>query len=162
MNEPTWLAIARRQIGVREIKGPRHEPRILAWWRAIKRGGIRDDETPWCAAFVGACLEEAGVRSSRFESARSYLDWGVPLAIPVVGCVVVLGRAGGGGHVGLLDGITVDGDMAILGGNQGDAVSIAVFKPERLLGYRWPAGVPVPSPFQPLPLAFAAASQSEA
>lgn len=160
MNEPAWLEHARLQLGTREIKGPRHEPRILAWWRAIKRGGIKDDETPWCAAFVGGCLEAVGLRSSRFESARSYLEWGVPLTLPAVGCIVVLRRPGGG-HVGFLVGTNVDDDLVILGGNQDDAVSIDVFWRGRLLGYRWPLDVPVP-PFQPLPLAFAAASTSEA
>ena len=76
MREPTWITEARRYIGTREIRGPRHEPKILSWWRAIFRGGIRDDETPWCSAFVGAMLEEVGIASTRFESARSWESWG--------------------------------------------------------------------------------------
>ena len=71
--EPVWLSIARKYIGTKEIKGIKHEPKIVQWWRAIKRGGIKDDETPWCAAFVGGVLEEAGIISSRNEGARSYL-----------------------------------------------------------------------------------------
>lgn len=54
MAEPKWLVEARRYIGEREIKGPKHNPKILQMWKDIKRGGIKDDETPWCAAFVGA------------------------------------------------------------------------------------------------------------
>jgi hypothetical protein len=50
-----------------EIKGPRHNPLILQFWKGIKRGGIKDDETPWCAAFVGAMLERAGIKSTRFD-----------------------------------------------------------------------------------------------
>lgn len=46
--EPSWLAEARKWIGLIEIKGARHAPEILQMWRDIKRGGIRDDETPWC------------------------------------------------------------------------------------------------------------------
>ena len=34
------------------------------------------DEVPWCAAFVGACLERAGIASTRSLMARSYLGWG--------------------------------------------------------------------------------------
>ena len=71
--EPSWLAEARKWIGLTEIKGGEHAPEILQMWRDIKRGGIRDDETPWCAAFVGAMLERVGVRSTRFESARSMM-----------------------------------------------------------------------------------------
>ncbi|EDR9797697.1 TIGR02594 family protein, partial [Salmonella enterica subsp. enterica serovar Zongo] len=69
MSEPKWLAEARRYIGEREIKGAQHNPLIVQMWRDIKRGGIKDDETPWCAAFVGAVLEHVGIKSTRFESA---------------------------------------------------------------------------------------------
>lgn len=145
IDEPLWLGLARARIGEREVKGPMHNSRILSWWRRIFRGGIKDDETPWCAAFVGACLEDAGIRSTRFESARSYLDWGVKLDAPIMGCVTVFSRTGGG-HVGFCVGISSDGGrLAILGGNQGDAVSIAWLPRNRAVGYRWPAG------FQPLP-----------
>lgn len=142
MKDPAWLAEARRHIGTREIKGPRHESKIVGWWKAIRRGGIKDDETPWCAAFVGGCLEAVGLISSRFESARSYLAWGIGLNTPVPGCIVVLERAGGG-HVGFVVGRDARGWLAVLGGNQGDAVTIATFDPARVLAYRWPAAVPV-------------------
>ena len=71
-----WLDEARKHLGLKEIKGPKHAQAILDMWKAIKRGGIRDDETPWCAAFVCACLERVGIQSTRFESAKSYLSWG--------------------------------------------------------------------------------------
>lgn len=161
MSEPVWLTEARKHLGTREIKGPKHEPKILAWWKAIRRGGIKDDETPWCAAFVGAMLEAVGILSSRFESARSYLDWGVVLKEPAVGCIVVLGRDGGG-HVAFCVGQDRNANLLLLGGNQGDAVCIAAFARARVIGYRWPAGVPLPpTPFQ-LPLASAEASRGEA
>lgn len=71
-----WLDEARKYLGLKEMKGPKHAQAILDMWKAIKRGGIKDDETPWCAAFVGACLERVGILSTRFESAKSYLSWG--------------------------------------------------------------------------------------
>ena len=148
MSEPAWLVEARKHIGVREIPGVNHHPLIVQMWRTIKRGGIKDDETPWCAAYVGFCLENVGIVSSRFESARSYLQWGQPLKHPALGCVVVLGRTGGG-HVGFLTGVSMDGDLLILGGNQGNEVNIRKFPVSRLLGYRWPTAVPLPE----LPLA---------
>lgn len=144
MNEPKWLAEARKHIGLAEIKGPNHHPEILQMWRDIKRGGIKDDETPWCAAFVGAMLERVGIRSSRFESARSYLEWGQLLAVPVPGCIVVFTRQGGG-HVGFAVGRDKAGNLLILGGNQSDAVNIKAFPVSRVTGYRWPADVPVPA-----------------
>jgi uncharacterized protein (TIGR02594 family) len=161
MSEPAWVAEARTHLGTREIPGGRHEPKILGWWRAIKRGGIRDDETPWCAAFVGGCLEAVGIVSSRFESARSYLQWGRPLATAEVGAIAVLGRPGGGGHVGFVVGRDAQGRVILLGGNQGNAVNEAAFDPARVIGYRWPLAVPAPIS-RPLPVLSALASTSEA
>lgn len=141
--DPLWLAEARRYLGVREIPGVNHHPLILAMWKAIKRGGIRDDETPWCAAFVGFCLENVGIVSSRFESATSYLTWGRQIDKPVHGCVVVFTREGGG-HVGFLVGVDGRGDLLILGGNQGNEVNVRTFPRGRVSGYRWPLAVPLP------------------
>lgn len=148
-SEHLWLVEARKLVGVKEIKGPQHTPEIIQMWRDIKRGGIKDDETPWCAAFVGAMLERVGIRSSRFESARSYLDWGQMISEPVLGCVVVFSRQGGG-HVGFCVGRDKAGNLLILGGNQADAVNVRAFPVSRVTGYRWPAGVLVPT--DPLPL----------
>ena len=107
-----WVDEARRHIGLTEIKGPQHNPEIVAMWKAIKRGGIRDDETPWCAAFVGACLERVGIQSTRFEGARSYASWGEKLEKPVAGCVVVFSRDGGG-HVGFVVGQDKAGNLLV-------------------------------------------------
>jgi uncharacterized protein (TIGR02594 family) len=143
LSEPLWLAEARRHIGLRELAGSAHEPKILAWWRAIRRSGIKDDETPWCAAFVGGCLEAVGIVSSRFESARSYEAWGQPLEASAVGAVVVL-RRDGGGHVGFEVGRDAAGNVLLLGGNQSNRVSIAAFDPQRVVARRWPLAVPKP------------------
>jgi uncharacterized protein (TIGR02594 family) len=143
MNEPAWMVEARSHLGTREIPGAKHEPKILGWWKAIKRGGIKTDEVFWCAAYVGGCLEAVGIISIRFESARSYMDWGVPLKRPVPGCIAVFSRKGGG-HVGFVVAADTTGRLLILGGNQNDQVSIAPFSRDRVIGYRWPRAVPVP------------------
>jgi uncharacterized protein (TIGR02594 family) len=144
-----WITEARKHIGLTEIKGERHDPEILKMWRDIKRGGIKSDEVPWCAAFVGAMLERAGIQSSRFEGAASYLPWGQPISDPVEGCVVVFSRDGGG-HVGFVVGQDAGGNLQVLGGNQGDKVSIRAFPRYRAKGYRWPAGVQLPAGRLPL------------
>lgn len=142
MQELTWIEEAKKHIGTAEIPGEHHESKIIQWWKAIRRAGIRDDETPWCAAFVGGCLEAVGLRSSRFESAKSYLVWGFPIKHAAYGCVVVFSREGGG-HVGFVVGKDVKGRLMVLGGNQGNKVSIAAFDPARVVGYRWPMSVPI-------------------
>lgn len=152
MKEPAWLTEARRHIGTREIKGAKHESKILVWWKAIRRGGIKDDETPWCAAFVGGCLEAVGQASSRYESAKSYLTWGDSLAFPCVGAIVVFSREGGGGHVGFVVGKDKFNNLMVLGGNQGDAVNIKPFAMSRVTGLRVPKGYMVPSEHYTLPV----------
>lgn len=151
--KPNWLTEAEKFIGLRETPGAASHPEIVQFWKDIKRGGIKDDATPWCAAFVGAMLERSGVRSSRFESARSYLDWGQLLALPVPGCVVVFTREGGG-HVGFAVGRDKAGNLLVLGGNQGDAVNVKAFPVSRVTGYRWPADLVVPA--EPPPVLSAA------
>lgn len=139
-DEPKWLTEARKHIGLTEVKGAQHHPEILQMWKDIKRGGIKSDEVPWCAAFVGAMLERVGIKSSRFESAKSYLQWGELIAEPVMGCIVVFTR-NGGGHVGFVVGIDRGGNLLVLGGNQSDAVNIKSFPVSRVTGYRLPEGV---------------------
>ena len=155
-----WLDEARKHLGLKEIKGPKHAQAILDMWKAIKRGGIRDDETPWCAAFVGACLERVGIQSTRFEGARSYASWGEKLEKPVAGCVVVFSRDGGG-HVGFVVGQDKAGNLLVLGGNQADAVNVKAFPRSRVTAYRWPAGEPKPVGELPV-MAAAEFSKSEA
>lgn len=142
MSDPKWIALARSMIGVTETPGPDSNPEVVQMFKDIKRGGIKDDATPWCAAFVGAMLERSGIKSSRFESAKSYLGWGDDLEGPMYGCVVVFTREGGG-HVGFVVGRDDEGHLMVLGGNQGDAVNIKAFKLDRVSGYRWPAGEPM-------------------
>jgi uncharacterized protein (TIGR02594 family) len=145
MDEPSWLSEGRDLLGLREIKGSAHEPKILALWEDAGLSYIKDDETAWCAAFVGGTLARAGVIGTRKPNARSYMVWGSdvfeggPNGIPL-GAIVVLSRPPSEwqGHVAYAVGHTRDGNIALLGGNQGDAVSIAKFQPGRVIAARWP------------------------
>lgn len=141
--EPIWLTRARSYIGQREIAGVKNNPLILHWWVLI-HAAFNDDETPWCAGFVGGVLEECGIRSSRSAAARSYLKWGRELKGPAVGAIVVFERGPVNGHVGFVVGRDAAGNLLVLGGNQGDMVRISPFRVSRLLGYRWPADVMLP------------------
>jgi uncharacterized protein (TIGR02594 family) len=142
--EPIWLRRARQEIGVSEIAGKQHSKRVLSYWELSKLP-FRDDETPWCAGFVGAMLEDCGIKSTRSGMARSYEKWGQPCgAIP--GAIVVFWRgskSSGSGHVGFVTGKDQYGNIMVLGGNQSDAVNIKPFDTSRIVGYRWPAGVAV-------------------
>ncbi|MAU21103.1 MAG: TIGR02594 family protein [Martelella sp.] len=158
---PPWLKNAYLDLGEAEIKGARHNPRILEFWQAIGQP-IFDDETPYCAAGVGCWLEEAGIASTRSGLARSYgRGWGVKLPGPVLGAIAVKGRAGSKtyGHVTIVAGRTIDGRLACLGANQGDKLQISpypvtAFSGADDCGFFWPKDYPQPKPgrFADLPV----------
>lgn len=162
-SEPSWLMVARRFVGVAEIKGPHHHQAILDLLD-IADGkddgknlqGIRDDETPWCASFVSGVLELDGRVSARSAWARSYASWGVQLPAPAVGAIAVLERGPTSGHVAFVVGRDAGNNIMLLGGNQSDMVKISPFSMQRVLnnGIRWPTGVASPNPasFLSLPL----------
>jgi uncharacterized protein (TIGR02594 family) len=110
-------------------------------------GGVNLDpsETAWCAGFVNSILQQNGLDGTKSLAARSFLDWGEEVSEPSEGDVVVLSRGrrdGWKGHVGLFQGFDADGNILILGGNQGDGVNITAYPADRLLGYRRPVGTP--------------------
>jgi len=147
MTRPFWLNTALNYRGTQEIPVREHNPLILDWWKKIKQGGIKDDETAWCAAFVGGVLEERGIRCSRSAAARSYQNWGVRLDGPAVGAIVTFWRdspQGWKGHVGFLVGKDQMGNLMVIGGNQGNEVNIKPFATKRVLAYSWPQSIDLP------------------
>lgn len=145
-SQSVWLTKALSYLGEREVPGTVHNSKILEWWAKI-HAPFNNDETPWCAGFVGGVLEECEILSTRSAAARSYLDWGTKLTGPYVGAVVVFwreNRNGPMGHVGFVVGRDKLGNIMVLGGNQGDAVTIKPFPQYRVLGYRWPKSVVPP------------------
>jgi uncharacterized protein (TIGR02594 family) len=144
---------AKTFLGVTEIPGGRHNDKILGFWKSAHLG-FKDDETPWCAGYANAQLEEVGIRGTRSGMAKSFLKWGRKLDTPMHGCIVVLHRPPNpaSGHVGFFDKfVTRNGKLyvRVLGGNQGNKVSYALFPADRVAGYRWPASKPLPKPEAP-------------
>lgn len=127
-------------LGLREWPGAKHNPKILDMFEDVGHGWVRDDETSWCAAFVGSVLAEAGYLGTGSLAARSYREWGVevPLASARRGDVVVFWRESPSswkGHVGFYHSHDSH-NVYVLGGNQGNAVSIAAYPVARLLSVR--------------------------
>jgi uncharacterized protein (TIGR02594 family) len=140
-NEPAWVKTARALIGTREIPGPKHNNWIVKGWARLGARWFNDDETPWCGLFVAHCVQAAGLPypgKGLFARARAWIDWGEPCP-PRIGAVVVFGRQGGG-HVGFLVGES-DANYYVLGGNQGNAVTITPIAKARAIALRWPKGV---------------------
>lgn len=139
MYELPWVETARKYVGTAEVRGSGTSPVIRGWLTSL-RAWWTDDETPWCGTFVAACMRENGiVVPKHWYRAMGWLDWGVPIARPVYGCVVVYSRTGGG-HVGFGIGEDDAGRIMTIGGNQGNRVSIAPFDRARVAGYRVPVG----------------------
>lgn len=139
---PRWLQEARRYLGVREQPGDQHEELILRWLAttSLGRWGRSRDETPWCSAFVNAMIEGAAFEGTSSAMARSWLGWGVPCP-PRVGAVAVFPRgAPPSGHVAFVDRVDESGALVdVLGGNQGNRVSVVERRMGDALGFRWPA-----------------------
>ena len=143
-SEPLWLQEARKWIGTAEIVGPTHSPAIIGWLRKLG-AWWQEDETAWCGVFTAHCMDAAGFAIPKmWMRARAWAEWGVKLPMPTTGCVVVFERKGGG-HVGFVVGQTQSGDLMVLGGNQGNKVSIAPFARDRVIGYYWPSASDVPA-----------------
>jgi uncharacterized protein (TIGR02594 family) len=166
----SWVTEARKHIGQKEVPGPGVNAWIRDLWHGLPGGpwfwkhyGQDDSKLPWCGAFCAGVFKRCGIAiPQRYASAVSWLEWGQKINAPAFGCVVVFSRHGGG-HVGIVVGKDQRGRLMVLGGNQGDAVSVAPFDRARVTGYRWPPGVPVPSlATLPTVTSSAASSRNEA
>ena len=139
MREPSYLKIARNYLGTKEIVGVINSP-VITGWLVKLNAWWRDDEQPWCGVFVAACLDEAKLPYPKlYMRAKTWLSYGAVLDKTCLGCIVIFERAGGG-HVGFVVGKDNAGRLLVLGGNQGNEVSIKPFNIDRVLGYRMPLG----------------------
>lgn len=132
-----WIDEAYKHLGLKEVAGKGTNITIQSWLSTL-RAWWRDDETPWCGTFVAHCIKTAGYSTPKhWYRAMDWLNWGVEIAAPCYGCVVVFSRTGGG-HVGFVVGKDKKGHLVVLGGNQGNAVTVAPFEVDRVVGYRMP------------------------
>ena len=171
----TALGLAERFLGLDELAGDENTPLIVGMAQVVKsdmRGGVglggvgrlpADDETPWCAVYVGfiayllnlprpARHSDPVVRGLALR-ARSWLRIGNEIALadakPGWDCVV-FNRGGPAdpaiinapGHVGLY--VSHSGDSVVVrGGNQGNKVSDRAYPINDILGVRrWWSGDP--------------------
>lgn len=144
--EPAWLQRARFYLMKRIHETPSKDTDNpdIAHFHRFTAAGVPDhpDDVSWCSSFVNCCLSESGHAGTRSKAARSWLAWGEEISAPRLGAVAVFVRGDNPaqGHVGLVLGVHGNGDLDILGGNQGNAVSIKRYPRWRLLSLRWPAG----------------------
>lgn len=143
-----WMPIALAQRGVNETA---NKDKVIQYHK--EGGGLNTNEqTPWCASFVGWCLKQAKIKGTGSALARSYSNWGKEVSkdkIPYGAIIVLRGSRGpSSGHVCFA---TKDlGDrVEVIGGNQssdagkkydnGGMVSVVTFKKEMIVACRMPA-----------------------
>lgn len=124
---PEYVKTGLKEVGVQEISGSKHNPRVLEY-QATTSGKYTDDETPWCGAFISWVMKQSGIKHNIKipERAKEWINFGYAVSEPSIGTVAVKSRVGGG-HVCIVVGKTSDGKLYCLGGNQGNLVSIATY-----------------------------------
>lgn len=159
--EVTAYDLAQRFVGTAEAPGMASNPLVLAMLR-LDQAWPAGDDVAWCSAFLNFVAWLLRLPRSKSLSARSWLQVGTPVALEdaVAGFDVVILQRGTGaqpgaevlnapGHVGLFAGfepgelftgaastVRLQGKVLLLGGNQGDQVSIASYPAGRVLGVR--------------------------
>lgn len=143
----TAYDLAQRFVGVKEVPGKTDNAMVVGMLR-LDEAWPASDEVPWCSAFVNFVAWLLRLPRSKALSARSWLRVGVPVSLSEaqVGFDVVVLKRGSGkqpgpevvdapGHVGFYAGVEGP-DVILLGGNQGDEVSLARYPMGRVLGVR--------------------------
>src|SRR5262245_60249283 len=104
----TPIEVAESQLGVEE-----GSPSIWQYLLAVPdRQNVSEED--WCAAFADWCLSSAGYALAKTSLISGWQDYGLEVSEPKLGDIAVLW-----GHVGFYYGKDKDGQVLLLGGNQG-------------------------------------------
>ena len=131
-----------------------------------RRWAIRRN-CPWCGDFVQTAIKRNVRREAIPENpylARAWAKFGITVSPPTYGAVMVFWRKSSDsiyGHVGFY---TAEDRSAyhILGGNQGNKVSVARIAKHRLIAARWPRNYPHTTKARRTPNADVKLSRNEA
>lgn len=136
-----WMDIAKKYVGLEETPGPGNNKTVVEFFKKAGHPEVKTDSTPWCSAFVGAILADAGFVGTHSLLARSWLTWDGALKVtkPSYGDIVVFKRGSSTweGHVAFFVREEA-GYVYALGGNQSDSVCYMKFPKANVIGYRRP------------------------
>lgn len=134
---PAMLLAALALLGTVETPGAASSPVIMGWAHelGLSEASYPGDEVPWCGLFMGKVALDAGqARPPVLLRAHSWAGFGVEQKVAMLGDVLVFERQGGG-HVALYIGED-NSAYHVLGGNQGDAVTITRIAKDRCIAVR--------------------------
>lgn len=136
---PRIISEALKFYGLKETTGALNNPVIMGWAKELGLASTYSaDSVPWCGLFAATVVRAAGFYAVTGPLwARNWATFGQPSPSPGLGDVLVFNREGGGGHVGFYIGEDAD-CYHVLGGNQGDSVSITRIKKGRMIAARRP------------------------
>jgi|CXWL01.1.fsa_nt_gi uncharacterized protein (TIGR02594 family) len=137
---PKYIEEAYKLLGLKEGAGKLNNKDVLDLYADAGHPEVKNDEVPWCAAFVGACLARANKPSTGTLLARDYLNYGKRLGKkPEMFAIGVMSRGNSSweGHVGYV--VKFDAERVwLLGGNQNNSVSVVSYPRSRFLGFTKP------------------------
>lgn len=137
------LSTARSFSGRREDN--RGDNAALQALFAAAKIDIDPAKVAWCAAFINAILASKGLPTSGSQLASSFNKYGSETKNPEKGDIVVLKpqARGSSGHVGFFEGFAENGDVRVLGGNQGKfgSVNTSTFSRKDVVSFRRPGNI---------------------
>lgn len=158
--KPKTIILALAELGVREVVGKGSNRTIIGWRDELNQAGVKiagysDDDIPWCGLFAAiVCyrrMKNAGEVVKEPLWARNWSRYGTKSPQASLGDVLVFER-GAGGHVGFYVGEDSTA-YHVLGGNQGNRVSIARIAKARCIAVRRPPYVTTPKAVKPYRIA---------
>jgi uncharacterized protein (TIGR02594 family) len=141
-----WMDTAQGEIGEKEIPGPAADPRIIEY-HATTTLAAQSDEIAWCSSFANWNMDQNDIWGTDNARALSWRNYGQSAGTdPSYGAIGIIDHGGGYAHVGFVAGVTPNGNVVLLGGNQSDQVMLSAY-PAAGMTFRLPLGYqPVPAP----------------
>ncbi|AAK25202.1 TIGR02594 family protein [Caulobacter vibrioides] len=137
-----WLKFALKEVGVKEIAGPKNNPRIVEYLKSTDTSVDLNDEISWNSAYLNWVFKQAGVEGTNSLMGKTWETWGTPIKRPRPGAIVIFRRGAPGAwsrHAGFYVGPGKQPNtIVVLGGNTFDSVTTAELNADRAVAFRWP------------------------
>jgi len=138
-----WIKIGLKEVGTLETIGNESNSRI-EYYHKVAGLPWAKDQVPWCGSAMAYVFQKAQIPLPNNPArALSWSRFGISLDTPIVGCVAIKYR-NGGGHCGIV--LAIKGQyLLLLGGNQNDAFNIKVYRVSSFNWFQYPKSKEPPS-----------------